>query len=966
MISAFTCPKCGHQDVVEEYKPPLPSHLLETNDPPLASEEHSLREMLAKSDFEREIALVEGQISHLQQVLGALTRRREKTMDSNLAAKGVLSAIRRVPAEIIGEIVLLVLSASRGSPKAATLNMKDGLWVYSQVCRLWRKEILSWTSQRSNVYIWYDWNQAKNIHSPAILTEILRRSQGRPLRLGLWLQVESQAKEMLAVAVKESERWKDVRLHLSGKMTVPLKLLQDRIPLLESLHIQLLNGSKGPSPPKNSPNLLDVPWTQLSHLSEKSGWNSLSDLIPKLNNVVSLATSSARHLPSGSTRQFQLDNLRTLDIAECHEPPSCLRVPALQELKVAADRLGGISDFIRQSPCHLTHLCIGFPYRAEKVTIDQLWNRANIEALFRVVPQLITLEFEWIDLASLAGVERQMAMKVTDLLTDMTLLPGLRRLVFDQTLLQLSLESLVAVVHRRHRTLAEMLFTGPHGRTIYRPATPDIVSAGRVHVGSVRQGGIKVFINAAKTKSTEFQIDWLLDLDRLRDRAASLRLERGALVHFFTDDSNSDGTTLDELWLLIMYSLSTQDLIPLVCVSRKIRRVSLDVLLHQDLLPPESQPHWMRYNTKPVSPSELNTRSENDADHFTLLPSMHPIIPYIDARRLTVLILNTGDRAETVEEIKELCEVARHNRIPELDICHSGYPSYLQPDPYSCVKVILPKVSLNGKYLILRDGYIQVSAPRTTPLQKKDNLPYRRSHSDEVGQSPWKILGDLRRATWNLEFPYNILFLPFLVVFTPFFLISFFLFQLVKSCQWGRHSQHWRVSKDLELSLGARELAIVELPFRSRISKFLCVDPKRITLKVELWSSPSSLATADLSRPCVCAVALAHRNQSWRQPKHRPSVLHFIHSEVYISFIQKCTIRRLSFGLESISDASVSHLSTFPNDAIVNLNFLSGSPAYIHPLMSSDATFDKLESPVILCRQRQVWRSLFPIKRRFG
>ncbi|KAJ7595655.1 hypothetical protein C8J56DRAFT_922866 [Mycena floridula] len=506
VITAFTCQKCGHQDVVEEYKSPLPSHLLETNDPALASEDHSLREMLAKSDFEGEIALLDAQISHFQEVLGALTRRREKTVESSLAAKGVLSAIRRVPAEIIGEIVLLALLASDGSVKPVSLNVKEGLWVYSQVCRLWRKEILSLTNQWSNIHIRHTQDQVKkNAHLPAVLTEILRRSQSRPLRLCLRLEVESRAKDILTVAVEESERWKDVRLHLSDRMAIPLKPLQDRIPLLESFHLEFSSGSKGhlllgklsqcfrkaPALRKlhlqgvDNIHFLDVPWTQLSHF----GGIESSDLLPKLTDVVSLAVSSSRYFQSTS-RQFQLDNLLTLNIAECHEPPSCLRVPALQELKVAADSLGRVSAFIRQSPCHLRHLCIDFPISVNPPTIDKLWNRPNAEALFRQVPKLVTLEFEcrWY----FFPVEREMVMKVSDLLRDTTLLPALCCLVFDQSVLEVSVEPLIAVVQSRIGTLTEILFTGHHN---------SIMAANQECLETIRQCGIKVLMNAAKTSA---------------------------------------------------------------------------------------------------------------------------------------------------------------------------------------------------------------------------------------------------------------------------------------------------------------------------------------------------------------------------------------------------------------------------------------------------------------------------------
>ncbi|KAJ7595658.1 hypothetical protein C8J56DRAFT_1160046 [Mycena floridula] len=524
MGPSLTCSSCGHEDVVKEYKSPLPSHLLETNDPPLASEEQFLREMLEKSNFEREIADLDAKLADFDKMAVALRRRREKTVESFIAAKGVLSPIRRVPAEIVGEIILLALTDSiTGSIKGTSVNVNTGPWVYSQVCRLWRKEILSRTFIWSNIGILHHREQANNSHSAEILDEIFQRSQLRPLRLCLQLLVDSDAaRDILATAVKNSNHWKDVRLHLTNKLSKGLKQIKDRIPLLEALHLQYSSSTQGPIASKDlihcfrkAPALrklalqrfsdvhsLNIPWSKLTHFHDSSGQTSISELLPKIPNIVSLAISRRYPESSTSNLQFHLNNLRTLNLADCRQIPTCLRVPALEELKVGVGCLHNISAFIRRSSCHLTHLSIVFPMLS--IDNDDLCDINIIRTLFHNVPQLATLEFEC---STMSERHEKDMMKIIGLLTDTTLLPALRRLVVAKSSLEVSLKPLVKVVRSRQKassTLTEILFTAPYEKQYTRKPADEIVAANLEHIQVIRTIGMKVLVNAAA--STTFEV----------------------------------------------------------------------------------------------------------------------------------------------------------------------------------------------------------------------------------------------------------------------------------------------------------------------------------------------------------------------------------------------------------------------------------------------------------------------------
>ncbi|KAJ7595676.1 hypothetical protein C8J56DRAFT_386573 [Mycena floridula] len=522
MHPSLTCCSCGHRDVVEKYKSPLPSHLLKTNNPPHPSEVQFLREMLGRSDFEREIADSNAKLDGLAKMRVAEIRRRDEIVETFVAAKGVLSAIRRIPPQLIRQILLLAITGPDGSMKGVSLNVKEGPWVYSQVCRLWRNVILFSTFIWSNIDILYGELQEKNRHSPAILKEIFQRSRLRPLRLNLGLHVDSRgSKEFLVEAVKECERWKDVRLHLASKVTIALKSLKDHIPLLESFHLQFAHYSpvssynfsecfsKAPALRRlafralRDVHLIQIAWSGLTHFHDRSGDTSFTDLLPKLPNIISLALSSSSRLSTSMSHRFQLNYLRTLDIARCDELPSGLLVPALQELKISMKWFHHISTFIRQSSCHLKHLCIVFPPFPTPTELARC-DRASIQTLFRHVPQLLTLELESFFSSQKEG---DMAIRITSLLADATLLPALRRLVIGDSTWRGSLESLVRVVQSRQQAssaLAELVFIASK---VTRPA--DVLAANLEHIRTIQESGMKVVMNAAS--STTFEITELRD-----------------------------------------------------------------------------------------------------------------------------------------------------------------------------------------------------------------------------------------------------------------------------------------------------------------------------------------------------------------------------------------------------------------------------------------------------------------------
>ncbi|KAJ7595654.1 hypothetical protein C8J56DRAFT_1160043 [Mycena floridula] len=415
----------------------------------------------------------------------------------------------------------------------------------------------------------------------------------------------------------------------------------------------------------------------------------------------------------------------------------------------------------------------------------------------------------------------------------------------------------------------------------------------------------------------------------------------------------------DEIWLLILSSFSNTELIQLLCISRQVCRVSLEVLLHQCLL----DSRWMTTRAD-VDLSQLNTRSENDAGHFTLSASMHPIIPYLqNVRKVTVLIYDT----EEGEEARELCEALHRRyfaRVPELGIRYfnhplsahlirSNSPGLYRPDLYFYLQPRLSDVS-HGNYLILRDGHFQVSVPRKAPRRMKGQDHRGVPTVYPENRLLHKLLRQICRPKDFFQGRFSFispllypLFIAITIILTPF-LISLEIVDLISSYRRGRLSQHWRVADDLRLSsYRLTELGIIDLPFRSRISKFILVDYQtlrqlRFGFLPHLSQNQIFLVLDSVNLPQLEEISLGD-NQN-------------IDLRFFIPFIQKHTISRLSFGLQSVSETSVSQFSIFPANVIANLVSLSGPPAYIHALASCEATFENLETLSIHCGTEQLQR----------
>lgn len=482
----FECTNCGYQHVFEQYISPIPKHLLETNDPPLESEEMLLRQIIEEADFQKDISQLDDGIARAELMLIAMKRRRSEIQASALAAKGVVSPIRRVPKEIIIEIVLYALHHDSGT----TLNVKQGPWVYSQVCRLWREEILSRRGIWSNINIEMPKEEKGCRHWPTVFDTLIERADLGPTSSSLTIRIKLQseavvAKELLQVALSTCTYWREAALVLPRSFLPRLKKLKGRIPQLQSIDIShtshgLIDSKCLVGVFQDAPELHRVKlmafrdaeellfaWSRLTHFCDGQNFNYSPTLLPRLGNLVSLTIPAAWAYGLDDSwptvlgaPTLKLPYLRKLDLSFqvnqrfgfLVDPESLvtfLDVPALEELLTPIVLLPMVNSLLQRSGCHLKNVALSFSSSSSSLSLFK-FEKPN---LTRFLEELVVLEK--LDLSRL-----DLGPKMTEFfaLLNGPSMPRLKMLVIDRDVLAIKTTCMVIMEMIERRSLESVEF----------------------------------------------------------------------------------------------------------------------------------------------------------------------------------------------------------------------------------------------------------------------------------------------------------------------------------------------------------------------------------------------------------------------------------------------------------------------------------------------------------------------------
>ncbi|KAF8215568.1 hypothetical protein K438DRAFT_1561373, partial [Mycena galopus ATCC 62051] len=111
----------------------LPRHLLTTNDPPTDVEVLQIRDIVGH--LHTRISHLDRSIHDLEDVLAKLRSRRKHAVEDIRRGNAVLSIIRRLPSDVLGEIFAYTVPDRVPRRRRAT---EKSPWVYGRVCRRWR------------------------------------------------------------------------------------------------------------------------------------------------------------------------------------------------------------------------------------------------------------------------------------------------------------------------------------------------------------------------------------------------------------------------------------------------------------------------------------------------------------------------------------------------------------------------------------------------------------------------------------------------------------------------------------------------------------------------------------------------------------------------------------------------------------------------------------------------------------
>ncbi|KAJ7291339.1 hypothetical protein C8J57DRAFT_214633 [Mycena rebaudengoi] len=168
--------------------------LLISNDPPPDAEILVIRNIIA--DEQSRLLDLDTHIAALKKILEPLVDERNATADRILRHQSVISAARRVPPEILGEIFLLTLPSQEDGMLEKASCVDSSPWLVGRICSRWREIALALPELWTTILI-YDCGDAH----PSLLLR----------RVKMLLHRFIISPEVLEVLADSSPRWETVQ-----------------------------------------------------------------------------------------------------------------------------------------------------------------------------------------------------------------------------------------------------------------------------------------------------------------------------------------------------------------------------------------------------------------------------------------------------------------------------------------------------------------------------------------------------------------------------------------------------------------------------------------------------------------------------------------------------------------------------------------------------------------------------------
>ncbi|KAJ7483417.1 hypothetical protein FB451DRAFT_1439439 [Mycena latifolia] len=383
--------------------------LLTSNETPLEADLPAVKSMISKVDarlvcLDTEMSGLQNQIQQSEEELASLSsssarndtilsqkcllQDRWKRLEQQCAIlashrvqnSAILSPLRRMPPELLGEIFLWTLPLLCSAYTRAGFDvLRCSPWVLGHISSHWRAVAISTPSLWSLIMI--DYSFSSRYPLPMLETQIAR---ARNLNIHFFGDDESDSQPQMETFQwlgQHSSLWKELRVGLTSALWPLLSTLRSRLPSLARLSIEPWDGSDGPAGEGSidcfhtAPCLVDVigtlnpsvtlllPTHQLTRYEFDGPWDMHQTILKLTQNLVEahIVITSDEEVWSEHGGVIPLLHIQRLYVSE-PGALNCLRTPALREIACYSDEddpdlLLHLETFLVCSACTPRRLC---------------------------------------------------------------------------------------------------------------------------------------------------------------------------------------------------------------------------------------------------------------------------------------------------------------------------------------------------------------------------------------------------------------------------------------------------------------------------------------------------------------------------------------------------------------------------------------------------------------------------------
>ncbi|KAJ6530866.1 hypothetical protein DFH09DRAFT_994439, partial [Mycena vulgaris] len=207
--------------------------LLSTNTPPEDAELTFIRAVL--SDTGARLADIEREMSRLRDRLRQLEDERSVMSIYHAQNRAILSPLRRMPPEVLGEIFSWTLPTLRPTLRRG-FDVNDSPWVLTHICSRWRAIAISTPTLWSLLTI-----KCSDKQTDSLAMAKTHIERAHMLQIHFWgeeINPVGPQIEMFRFLAEYSPRWEEFRIQLTSDLSALLPSLRNRVPLLRRLRIQ--------------------------------------------------------------------------------------------------------------------------------------------------------------------------------------------------------------------------------------------------------------------------------------------------------------------------------------------------------------------------------------------------------------------------------------------------------------------------------------------------------------------------------------------------------------------------------------------------------------------------------------------------------------------------------------------------------------------------------------------------------